>query len=72
VDAVPVVPTTPAPAAWAWLILLLGILAFEVWAIRAHQLTLSQWLHRRALRWYWLRVLGIAALIFTAIHWFGC
>ena len=56
----------PEPAAWAWLVILGGLIAFELWAILTHHHTLSQWLQkRRALRWF-----GLAAFLVLIWHLF--
>jgi len=42
VQTVPLVAGPPEPAAWAWLVILGGLIGFELWAILTHHRTLSQ------------------------------
>ncbi len=66
VQTVPLTTGGPEPAAWAWLILLGGLIGYELWAILTHHLTLSQWLQRRGpLKWF-----GLGAFLVLIWHLF--
>jgi hypothetical protein len=70
-DELPSMPYPEPPqvdnvAGWAWLIILLSVLAFELWALKTDHLTLSQWAQRRS----WLRLAGTAGLTFLIYHLF--
>ena len=59
--------TRPRPAAWAWLIILVGLIAFEAWAAGTGNATLSQWLwswESRAPWMYWASLAAFGLLIY--------
>jgi hypothetical protein len=59
-------------AGFAWLVFLLGILAYEVWALRAEAIpTLSAWVWRvdAARPWFRYAVLGSVAFLLYHFFW---
>ncbi len=70
VQTVPLVAGPPEPAAWAWLIILGGLIGFELWAILTHHHTLSQWLQGQGGKHAWLRWLGLGAFLVLIWHLF--
>lgn len=59
-------------AGLAWLAFLLGILAYEVWAIRVEDIpTLSAWVWRVDARLPWFRYAVLGSMAVLMYHFFG-
>ena len=54
-----------------WLVVLLIIPIFEVWALKTGRRTLSQWIRKVFRRRRWVRWLGLGLLGWLAVHLFG-
>lgn len=64
----PMLPSVSLPAAIAWTVIILGVLAFELWAMHHHRNTLSQFVQHKP-RWFrWLAEIGV---IYLGFHLMG-
>lgn len=56
------------PAEIAWLVIIVGVLAFELWAIHQHRNTLSQYVQHKP---NWFRWAALGGVIVLGLHLLG-
>lgn len=66
--APPVAQDPAVPAAWALLVLVLLLTAFEVWALAKHKNTISHMFQRLSRAFRWFRALALIGLIVLGWH----
>lgn len=57
-------------AGWFFLAVLIAVAVFELWAVRTHHLTISQWMKRTFGRYRWWRPFAAALIGLTLWHLF--
>jgi threonine/homoserine/homoserine lactone efflux protein len=58
------------PAVWAVVVILIAVLIFDVWALRTHHHTISQWAQRHSKARRVFRWVGVGLLTFLGYHLF--
>ena len=63
-------PADSNAAGWALLVIMVGIIAFELWAVATKRPTISQWVQRRTRGRSWWKVFGVGAIGLLLWHLF--